>query len=113
MITDGVRAVSKERAKRRALREAEAARERAVATRRRERRARLRRLKPKLPRRPRTGRLFARRSRTERAGIVALCIVLLTVVWVFVDPIALRVALIALLVLVLPAVVVIAFGRRT
>ncbi|GAA4717001.1 hypothetical protein GCM10023263_67930 [Phytohabitans rumicis] len=105
--------VAKERARRRAEREALAAKERAAAERRRRRRAALRRLKPSLPRRRRTGRLLARRSRFERAGIVAVTVVLLVAVWLFVDPIALRLALIALLVLVLPAVVVIAFGRRT
>lgn len=81
--------------------------------RRRRRRALVRRLTPRMPRRRRTGRLFARRSRFERAGIVALTAVLLAAVWLLVDPLALRLALIALLLLVLPAVVVIALGRRT
>ena len=105
--------MAKERARRRAEREALAAKERATAERRRRRKAALRRLRPSLPRRRRTGRLYARRSRFERAGIVALCAVLLAAVWLFVDSIALRLALIALLVLVLPAVIVIALGRRT
>ena len=105
--------MSKERARRRAEREALAAREKAKASRRRRRRAAVRRLKPTLPRRRRTGRLLARRSRVERAGIVALTVVLVTAAWFLVDPLGLRLALIVLLVLVLPAVVVIALGRRT
>ncbi|MEJ3747748.1 hypothetical protein WEI85_31205 [Actinomycetes bacterium KLBMP 9797] len=105
--------MSKERAKRRAERAAVVARERAVAERRRQRRAALRRLRPSLPRRRRTGRLFARRSRAQRAGIAALTVVLLALVWLLVEPVALRIALIALSLLVLPAVVVIALGRRT
>jgi len=105
--------LSKERARRRAEREALAAREKAKAARRRRRRAVLRGLKPTLPRRRRTGSLLARRSRAERAGIVALPAVLVAATWFLVDPLGLRLVLIVLLVLVLPAVVVIALGRRT
>jgi Flp pilus assembly protein TadB len=107
--------VSKERARRRAVRLAEAERERAIrarkATRRQWRRALVHRLTPRLPDR-RTGRLFARRSRGERAGVAALSLALLGVIWFLVDDLALRLALILLLLLVLPAVVVIALGRR-
>lgn len=105
--------MSKERARRRAEREALAAREKAKAARRRRRRDALRALRPTLPRRRRTGTLFARRSRAERAGIVVLPAVLVGATWFLVDPLGLRLVLIVLLVLVLPAVVVIALGRRT
>lgn len=106
--------MAKERARRRAEREALAAREKAKAARQRRRRDALRRLKPSLPRRRRrTGSLLARRSRAERAGIVALPAVLVAATWFLVDPLGLRLVLIVLLVLVLPAVVVIALGRRT
>ncbi|GAA4446800.1 hypothetical protein [Phytohabitans houttuyneae] len=105
--------MSKERARRRAEREALAAREKAKAARRRGRREALRRLKPTLPRRRRTGTLLARRTRVERAGIAALTLVLVAAAWFLVDPLGLRLLLIALLVLALPAVVVIALGRRT
>ena len=108
--------MSKERARRRAVRLAEAERERAVrarvVARRQRRRALLRRLTPRLPDR-RTGRLFARRSRGERAGVLVLSLVAVMVIWLLVDDLALRIGLIALLLLVLPAVVVIALDRRT
>ena len=106
--------MAKERALRRAAREAEAARlreKRARATARRQRRravvARL------TPRQRRTGRLFARRSRGERAGIVVVTIVLLALIWFLVDDAALRVVLTLLTVLCLPALVIVALGRRT
>jgi hypothetical protein len=90
-----------------------AAREKAKAARRRRRRTALRRLKPTLPRRRRTGTLLARRSRVERTGIAVLTAVGVAAAWFLVDPLGLRLVLIVLLVLVLPAVVVIALGRRT
>ncbi|MGV9214777.1 hypothetical protein ACTFTM_23190 [Micromonospora sp. RB23] len=107
--------MSRERARRRAEREAELARERAVrqrrVARRQRRRAVLRRLTPQV-RRGRTGRL-ARHSRGERAAIVLLTGAAMILIWTFVDDLALRVALIVLLLLVLPAIVVIALDRRT
>lgn len=107
--------MSRERARRRAEREAELARERAVrqrrVARRERRRAVLRRLTPQV-RRSRTGRL-ARHTRGERAAIVLLTGAAMILIWTFVDDLALRVALIVLLLLVLPAIVVIALDRRT
>jgi hypothetical protein len=108
--------VSKERARRRAERlvvaeAARAKRARAVARRQR-RRALLRRVTPRLPDR-RTGRLFARRNRGERATIAVLALAAAAAVWLLVDALALRLALIALLLIALPAFVVIALGRRT
>ncbi|MEV4822765.1 hypothetical protein [Micromonospora sp. NPDC049274] len=107
--------MSRERARRRAEREAVLARERAVrqrrVARRQRRRAVVRRLTPQL-RRGRTGRL-ARHTRGERAAIVLLTGAALILIWTFVDDVALRVALIVLLLLVLPAIVVIALDRRT
>ncbi|MFJ6196388.1 hypothetical protein [Micromonospora sp. NPDC092111] len=106
--------MSKERARRRAAREAEVARERVVRqrklARRQRRRALVRRVTPQF-RRGRTGRL-ARRSRGERAAIVGLTGAALLLIWTFVDDLALRLALVVLLLLVLPAVVVIALDRR-
>ncbi|MEU8189752.1 hypothetical protein, partial [Micromonospora carbonacea] len=75
------------------------------------RRAVVRRLTPRWPRR-RSGRL-ARHSRGERAAIVGLTGVALVAIWSFVDDLALRVVLVVLLLLVLPAAVVIALGRRS
>ncbi|MCM0676638.1 hypothetical protein NCC78_18385 [Micromonospora phytophila] len=107
--------MSRERAHRRAAREAEAARERVVRQRQMARRARrralVRRMTPTV-RRGRTGRL-PRHSRGERAAIVLLTMAAMILIWVFVADLALRIALIALLLLVLPAIVVIALDRRT
>ncbi|MFG3555135.1 hypothetical protein ACGGAQ_12140 [Micromonospora sp. NPDC047557] len=107
--------MSRERARRRAEREADLARERAArqrrVARRQRRRAVVRRLTPQL-RRGRTGRL-ARHTRGERAAIVLLTAAAMILIWTFVDDLALRVALIVLLLLVLPAIVVIALDRRT
>ncbi|GIJ25285.1 hypothetical protein Vqi01_04470 [Micromonospora qiuiae] len=107
-------AVSKERARRRAAREAEAARRRLVReralARRARRRALVRRLVPTV-RRGRTGRL-PRYSRGERASIVALSLAAVVLIWLFVPDLALRVMLVMLLLLVLPVIVVIALDRR-
>ncbi|NJP35260.1 hypothetical protein [Micromonospora thermarum] len=107
--------MSKERARRRAVREAEAARERVIRERRLAHRARrralARRVTPTL-RRGRTGRL-PRHSRGERAAIVVLTGAAILLIWSLVDDLALRLALVALLLLVLPAIVVIALDRRT
>jgi Flp pilus assembly protein TadB len=106
--------MSKERARRRAERLAQAERERTArarrTARRQGRRLLLRRLTPRLPRR-RTGRIGGR-SRGERASIVVVSLALLLVIWLLVDDLALRLALIALMLLVLPAFVVIALGRH-
>ncbi|SCE90826.1 hypothetical protein GA0074695_2068 [Micromonospora viridifaciens] len=107
--------MSKERARRREARQAQLAAERAArlrrVARRERRRALVRRLIPRL-RRGRTGRL-ARHTRGERAAIVLLTGLALVGIWSFVDDLALRLALVGLLLLVLPAVVVIALDRRT
>ncbi|MBQ1050338.1 hypothetical protein KBX50_17905 [Micromonospora sp. C51] len=106
--------MSKERAQRRAAREAEAARQRVLreraTARRTRRRALVRRVVPTV-RRGRTGRL-PRYSRGERATIVALTLAAITLIWVLVPDLALRVGLILLLLLVLPVIVVIALDRR-
>ncbi|GIF68040.1 hypothetical protein Ais01nite_60750 [Asanoa ishikariensis] len=106
--------MAKERALRRAAREAEAAKQRArrarIVARRQRRRALLTRL---MPRRRRTGRLLVRRSRGQRAGIAVVTLVLLALVWFLVDDIALRLVLTLLGLLCLPALVVVALGRRT
>lgn len=105
--------MSKERARRRAARLAQVEvarvkRERQQARRRR-RQAMLRRMVPDR----RTGRIFARRGRGERAAIAVLTLAGAGAVWLLVDALALRLALIALLLVALPAFVVIALGRRT
>ncbi|MGC4895920.1 hypothetical protein [Micromonospora sp. DT31] len=106
--------MSKERARRRAAREVEQERARADrarrVARRDRRRAWVRRLTPS-PRRGRTGRL-RRHTRREQATIVVLTAVAVVAIWNLVDDVALRLALVALLLLVLPAIVVIALDRR-
>ncbi|MCN0151435.1 hypothetical protein [Salinispora arenicola] len=107
--------MSKERARRRAAREAEAAQRRVVRQRQLARQARrralVRRLTPTV-RRGRIGRL-SRRTRGERAAIVLSTVAAIMLIWSLVDDLALRIALVALLLLVLPAIVVIALGRRS
>lgn len=107
--------MSKQRAARRAVREAQEqrvrdARARAVARRNR-RRAVVRRLTPRLPDR-RVGKLFPRRTRTQRILIALAFAAGVAAVWYSFDDLTTRIALTATLVVVLPAIVVIAFGRR-
>lgn len=108
--------MSKERAVRRAEREAEAAAARAerqrVAARRNKRRQVARRLRPKLPRRGRVGKLYPRRTRAQRSAIVVLFALAVLVVWLTVDDLATRIALTIVLLIALPAIVVMALGRR-
>ncbi|MEV8507732.1 hypothetical protein AB0368_23330 [Actinoplanes sp. NPDC051475] len=104
--------MSKERARRRAerlavLEKEKASRARRVA-RRQTRRALLRRLTPQ---RRGSGRLY-RRGRAQRAGIVVIPLVASALIWFLVPELALRFVLIALIVLVLPALVVVILGRR-
>jgi hypothetical protein len=109
--------MSKERALRRVAREAEeqaarAARARTVA-RRAKRRELQRRLTPALPKRRRVGKLFPRRSTSERAIIAIVFAVVLLGIWTLLDDTTTEIALTAIAVLVLPAAVVVAFGRRS
>jgi hypothetical protein len=105
--------VSKERARRRAERLVVLEREKAVRARRlarsRQRRALVRKLKPQ--RRGRTGTLHVF-TRAEKAGIVVVPLVAAVAVWVLVPEVELRIVLIALIVLVLPALTVVVLGRR-
>jgi Flp pilus assembly protein TadB len=108
--------VSRERAQRRALRLAEAERDRArrerAATRKARRRAVTRRLRPRLPDR-RTGRLYARRTPIERAAVALAAAVTIGLIWWQIDSLATRVALTVLIVVVSPALIVLTFDRRT
>jgi Flp pilus assembly protein TadB len=104
--------VSKERARRRAERVAVLERAKAVRGRKVARRQRRRTLVKSLtPPRRSAGRLYAR-SRGQRAGIVVVPLVGAVLVWVLVPELALRLVLIAMIVLVLPALVVVVLGRR-
>ena len=105
--------MSKERARRRAERLAVLEKEKAARARRVARRARRRALVRSLtPRRRGAGRLY-RRSRGQRIGIAVVPVVAAVAVWVLVPELALRIVLLAMIVLVLPAVVVVVLGRRS
>jgi Flp pilus assembly protein TadB len=106
--------VSKDRARRRAERLAVLEKEKAARARRSARRQRRRALvsslKPK--RRPRSGTLY-RRSRAQRTGIATVPLIAALAVWFLVPDLALRLVLIVMIVLVLPALVVVVLGRRS
>jgi hypothetical protein len=103
--------VSRERALRRAARLAEVERARLARERRERRRARLRALRPRLPDR-RTGKLYPRRTRAQRAGIVVAAAVALGMIWLLVDSLPTRIALTALVAIGSPALVVLTLDRR-
>ncbi|HZM81315.1 MAG TPA: hypothetical protein VFC19_36780 [Candidatus Limnocylindrales bacterium] len=63
-------------------------------------------------RRRSSGRLFARRSRGERALIGVVGLLSLVIIWTVVPSMALKVLLSLLLLLALPALVIVAFDRR-
>lgn len=105
--------MSKERARRRAERLAVLEKEKAVrarkVARRQQRRDVVRKLTPK--RRGRTGTVH-RFRRAERIGLVVVPLVAASAVWFLVPDVALRIVLIALILLVLPALTVVVLGRR-
>jgi Flp pilus assembly protein TadB len=105
--------MSRQRAIRRAEREAAAEKARARRARRVRRRAFLRRLRPSLPRRRRTGRLPSGLTRAERGAIIAGTVTALGLVWLLVDGLSTRIALTALIVLFAPAMFVLTLDRRT
>jgi len=104
--------VSKERARRRAERLAVLEKEKAARARKVARRMARRRLVRRLtPRKRGSGQLY-RRSRAQRAGIVLIPLIAVAAVLILVSDLALRLVLIALLVLAVPALVVVVLGRR-
>jgi Flp pilus assembly protein TadB len=105
--------VSRERARRRAEREAARAVAEAKRLRLEQRRARWRQLARRL-RRPdrRRAWLLGRRSPGQRAVIAGIAIGLLWMVWYFVESWPVRIGLAFLVVLALPVVVVMMFDRR-
>ena len=105
--------MSKERARRRAERLAVLEKEKAARARRVERRLARRRLVRRLkPRKRSSGRLY-RRSRGQRMGIVLVPVVAAVAIWVLIPDLALRLVLIAMIVLAVPASVVVVLGRRS
>jgi hypothetical protein len=103
--------VSKERARRRAEREALATSQRVRRERKTRRRAAIRRLVPRRKIR-RTGKLFARRTRTQRAIIATGVLLALVLVWSLVDSLSTRIGLTAFVVVATPALVVLTLDRR-
>ena len=79
-----------------------------VAARRQHRRALVQKMKPQ---RRRSGRLPIF-TRAQRTGIVVLPLIAATAVWWLIPDVALRILLIAMIVLALPALVVVLLGRR-
>ena len=108
--------MAKDRARRRAEREAAAeitrARRARQVARRARRRAVVRALRPRVPARRRVGRIQPRRTPTQRAGIVILTLLAIGLIWYLVPDPTLRLVLIAVLLLALPVFVVVALGRR-
>ncbi|GAB3858783.1 hypothetical protein ACFPIJ_19725 [Dactylosporangium cerinum] len=103
--------MSKERARRRAVLEAERAERLRKAEQRRRRRSAVRRLVPKV-KIGRTGKLFARRSRGQRSVIVLLVLLALLLIWLLVDSVAARIGLSALVIVATPALTVLVLDRR-
>src|SRR4051812_4957233 len=105
--------MSKERARRRAERQAvleraKAARARKVARRQR-RRALIRRLTPRIP----SSGVLHRRSRRQRIGITLVPVLAAVAVWLLVGDTALSIVLTAMIVIAVPALVVVVLGKRS
>ncbi len=105
--------MSRERAHRRAEREAAQAVARAARLRREQRLARRRALLKRItPRTRRRAWLLGRRTPAQRAGMLGAGIIVLLAIWYFVDPLVLRIAFSLLFLLLLPVLAVVAFDRR-
>ena len=103
--------MSKERAQRRLARQAEAA-QRQRAAERRASRGRLRRaLRERFSRRGRVGKLSTGRSRAQFAGIAVGLTVFHVLAWYFVTSWPVRIALLVLSLLALPALVTLTLDR--
>jgi hypothetical protein len=112
--------MSKERARLRAARAAEAQRHaKALAESRRrearwrERRRRLKALLPARVRYARPGGIRARRHRTQNAGVLVLFLLVQAAAWLLFPSWAARLAVLLGSVLITPVVVTLAFDRRT
>ncbi|WP_214104428.1 hypothetical protein [Acrocarpospora catenulata] len=112
--------MSKERAKRRAAREAEQAKlaaERAVrearAARRRELRGRITAVLPRPVRVARQGGYLARRRRTQNAVMAVLWFLVQVLAWILLDTWMARIAVFAVSLLLIPVLVTVFFDRRS
>jgi hypothetical protein len=73
---------------------------------------RMRRGTGRRPARRRTGKLFARRNRAQRAAITVGVGLALLLVWTLVDPLLTRIGLTVFIAVATPAVVVLTLDRR-
>jgi hypothetical protein len=112
--------VSKERARRRAEREAVAARAEKVRTvrleraaRRRALLARLRRLVPAPVRHRRQGGVLARRRRAQNGGVFLVFLAVQCLAWLLCSTWTARLAVFGLSIFLVPVVVTLAFDRRS
>ncbi len=107
--------MSKERARRRAVREAELAHQKQARARRQRRRAAVGRLQPKLPqalpRRRRVAKAWTRRSRSQRATIFAVALGVVVLTFLLTGSWGIRLAVIALVVIATPALTTLALDR--
>jgi hypothetical protein len=105
--------MSKERARRRAEREAARAAEQAVRLRRERRRRRWAALVRRVtPRRRRSAWGLGRRSPGQRSVIIGVGALALLAVWVLIDSLSTRIGLTVLVLLLLPVVAVVSFDRK-
>ncbi|GLW12211.1 hypothetical protein Misp01_73390 [Microtetraspora sp. NBRC 13810] len=112
--------MSKERARRRAEREAEQARLAAVRAEREERLARRRRLRARLAalvprpvRVARQGGVLARRHRAQNGVVAVLFLIVQVIAWLLVSGWAARLGVLVLSLLLLPVFVTVVFDRRS
>lgn len=106
--------MSKERARRRAVRQAEVSRQKEVRARRQRRRTAVGRLAPPvpaLPRRRRVARMWTRRSRTQRVTIFVIALAVVVLTFLLTDSWGIRLAVVALVGIGTPALTTIALGR--
>ncbi|MDF5756004.1 hypothetical protein [Spongiactinospora sp. TRM90649] len=112
--------MSKERARRRAEREAERARDaasraerQARQARRRERRDRVLAVLPRRVRVVRQGGLLARRHRTQNSLFVVLFLIVQVIAWLLLSSWAARFGVFVLSLLIVPVLVTLVFDRRS
>ncbi len=109
--------MSKDRARRRAVVQAEREEQRLVRERERRRAARIDRLRPRVPRVPRLFRrrrgvkVWTRRTRTQRAAVVAIGFATIVLTMLFIESWPIRLAVFALVAIGTPALSTLAMGR--
>jgi hypothetical protein len=105
--------MSKERARRRAERIAVLEKEKAVRARRVARRGARRQLVRRLTPAKRSSGVLMRRSRSQRIGIVLIPLIAAATIWILIPDLALRLVLLLLIALAVPALVVVVLGRKS